>query len=187
MNAFKSALKEATNLCKANNTKVGKQRRQPAITADVQRICSSMPEGYADLYLESSLYNVALETGARAMTVAAGMSLLYVLFILLYLNFALFIFSFSLVNLCHIVTFVQSEDPQMYLLQLLYVTTKGNHNWNHRVTIEGSLTDPGSTIYYLNQHLIRAHSFDLHEYSHWKLSDDQRKTPLWSLSKETMR
>lgn len=63
-----NAQKEASKL---TNYVRGKTK-QPAISADVVRIVTCIPQGYRDREREASLFFTALETGARAMTVGAG-------------------------------------------------------------------------------------------------------------------
>jgi hypothetical protein len=91
------------------------------------------------------------------------------------------------VKLKHIVNVLSPKDGEkMWLVQILYVTTKGNPRWNHRVTLEGDLEDPSCAVSHLYRHLCDL-GLDLTAFRNWQLNEEQAEQSLWQLSKETMR
>lgn len=80
-----------------------------------------------------------------------------------------------------------SGHPGLYDLQIVFMVTKGNHNWSHRVTIEGTLEDETRALCWVARHLRSAHGLDLLAMDTWDLSPEGQQEQLWSLSKDSMR
>lgn len=80
-----------------------------------------------------------------------------------------------------------SDGKAVYFCQILFVKTKGNHNWNHRVTLEGRISPEHSAFFFLYSHVMTAFGLDLTKRQEWKLTEKQLDTSVWGFSLETMR
>jgi hypothetical protein len=83
--------------------------------------------------------------------------------------------------------FLKHACLDTWLVQIRFAVTKGNPQWNHRITLEGKLDDDSCAVAYLARHLRTAHGLDLLKHSEWALGLDRQKTALWGLNKENMR
>jgi hypothetical protein len=136
--------------------------KQPLILEDVVRVIERSPALIPSKNEETSLWLIAISTGARAFTCE-------------HVNVE------DIVDVC--------RDPLLghYYVKLLYRFTKGNHNWRHVVTIEGHLDRHSSTdaVYWLNKHLNKSFNLELAEYDTW--NNTCRGKKLWRWSKDSMR
>jgi hypothetical protein len=138
--------------------------REPAIVPDVQRIIEHTPEGIPSRAEEASLWLVALSTGARAVTCES-------------------------VTLQDISQVHRLPNSDRIIVQLRYRVTKGNGNWNHLVSLEGSPVEasPLDVVYWLRRHLLQAFSLDLLRFAWWQLSPEAQRKPLWHWKCDAMR
>jgi hypothetical protein len=74
-----------------------------------------------------------------------------------------------------------------YLVKIRQRTSKGLPDWNHIVTLEGSITEASSTdfVYWLEQHLETSFGLSLTEFP-WHLTTEEKLMKLWPWKKETM-
>lgn len=138
--------------------KKGGKGKAPMITADVERVVLSTPEKLKTNAAESSLWLLALHTGARAVTCS---------------------------NVClkDILGVEASSREGLILVHLMYRVTKGDANWDHRVTLEGSLEKKSATdfVYWFNIHLKQTFGIDLKTFT--KIEDTEiSETKIWGWS-----
>ena len=133
--AFAKGIKEVKRSYKKYQLHYGKE---PAIIYDVEHIIKTTPEGLNTKARETSLFLLAVSTGARAVTCAN-------------------------ILLSDFIVLLPSSTEGNLILQIKYRVTKGLQNWDHIVSVEGNLTTKSdlNILYWLNQHLIKEFKLDL--------------------------
>jgi hypothetical protein len=139
----------------------GSQGMEPILYYDVELLVENMPKDLPTREEEISLYLFALYTGGRCVTC-------------------------DNIYISDIVNITQKPDDPKHFLQFLLRVTKGNSNWNHAITLHGSLTvesnmDP---VFWFNAHLKKCFGLDLANFRNW----DRRnlKVKLWRWSGNSM-
>ncbi|KAH7818577.1 uncharacterized protein MONOS_14930 [Monocercomonoides exilis] len=158
--AIAQVLREGRN---DKNAKGDGKGKEPCILSDVERIIDRTNDQSPTKAMEASLWLVAINTGARAITV-------------------------SNVLIGDIGALITSESGETQILKIKFRITKANQNWNHTVSIEGTLDqrDNLNCLYWLNQHLKNAFDLDLHNRDSWVLGDMLKKQRLWNLTRDAM-
>ncbi|KAH7814685.1 uncharacterized protein MONOS_15224 [Monocercomonoides exilis] len=138
-------------------------KKEPALLMDVKRIVKFIPTRHLDKALESSLFLVAVHTGARAVTL-------------------------SNVKLCHITKVIKSKVTKKLLCTIIFYRAKGQYDWGREVTIEGNEEEEkdDDPVYWLSLHIYQKTGVRL---SNW--NEDKDKTNLdkliWPLTPDCMR
>ncbi len=142
--------------------RAGVEGKQPAIMEDVVRVIEITPALLPSKAEESSLWLIAVSTGARALTC-------------------------DNVLLGDIVSVTQCPGTQKVIVSLRYRVTKGNRNWGQIVNVEGKIGIYSSTdcVYWLDKHLKKNFNLNILNLDNW---DPQiGGTKLWRWSKDCMR
>ncbi|KAH7818156.1 uncharacterized protein MONOS_3954 [Monocercomonoides exilis] len=113
--------------------------------------------------MEASLYLIAVQTGARAITVSSML-------------------------LSDIMRVTISEETKKILCTLRYNRTKGSSTWGHEVTIEGDeeKEDDGDAVFWFSKYLKKSTGVKLSEWMEKSNAVDKSK-PVWPLSTDAMR
>ncbi|KAH7816074.1 uncharacterized protein MONOS_13509 [Monocercomonoides exilis] len=138
-------------------------KKEPAVLKDVKRIVHFIPNTMLDKALESSLYLVAVHTGARAVTL-------------------------SNVKLSDIKQVVRSKENGKLLCTIQYNRTKASHNWGHKVTIEGDEDEENDDdpVYWLSLHVYQKTGVRLSDWNNAKEKANLNHL-VWPLSTDSMR
>ena len=136
--------------------------KAPASISDVAKIISEIPSSRSDKVQEAALFLIAVTVGARAMTMEG-------------------------IALEDILQVIKNESRNTIIVKLRLKKTKGKPQWNHEVTIEGSILNesPTDAVYYLNQWLKKKINMDLTTFSN-EFNGDM-STSLFDFSKDAMR
>ena len=137
---------------------------EPLIVADVARIIENIPDSDPTGALDASLFIFSVSTGARAISCTS-------------------------IRLRDIEAIVPDTSSHSTLITINIPVGKGQPNWNHKVTLEGSFqkTKLLNFIYYLDKHLQNSFHFSLTEFQKLSLPDTVLNSSLWGLSKDSMR
>src|SRR3989338_8073846 len=138
--------------------------KAPALLSDVRYIINRIPNTRPLKNMEASLFLFAVNVGARALTCDG-------------------------VRICDIRSVQPSEISGLHLVQVRLMVTKGNPQWNHLVSIEGSLTNAADddAVYWLNTLMFNYHKLPLEHFSTWREAERENTTKLWHFSKDSMR
>jgi hypothetical protein len=71
-------------------------------------------------------------------------------------------------------------------IQLNIKRLLGIVNWNHTVSIDGRWNANNSFIFHLRRYIMVAFNLDLFKFNEWNLSQSQKESKLWNMSKEMM-
>lgn len=150
---------------------------EPCMVQDLHYLIHQYPDICLDKPRDCSLFSSALHFGARCITMA----------------------NICLRDIvCIIATRKTSDDVQLYAVCLRLRVTKNDRNWQHSVTIEGSLdvlnpdnmVDP---VYWLESYLVNTFKVSLRDLLNkkqffcWEMSDEDRSRPLWPVEKTYFR
>ncbi|KAH7815281.1 uncharacterized protein MONOS_14072 [Monocercomonoides exilis] len=138
-------------------------KKEPAVLQDVKRIVHFIPNTMLDKALESSLFLVAVHTGARAITLSS-------------------------VKLSDIKQVVRSKFTNKLLCTIQFNRTKASHNWGHKVTIEGNEDEENDEdpVYWLSLYVYQKTGIRLSDWNNAKEKANLNQL-VWPLSTDSMR
>lgn len=120
--------------------KLGGKGKDPLVHFDIAALISRIPDEFTSKAEEASLFLFSLHTGARAITCEN-------------------------ITLGDIKQVYLNEETGAAIVVILERVGKGNHHWNHSVSIEGSLDieDPLDCVYWLNKHISQSFGMNLQQ------------------------
>ncbi|KAK2943835.1 hypothetical protein BLNAU_21226 [Blattamonas nauphoetae] len=82
---------------------------------------------------------------------------------------------------------LKAGEKEINTIKIRINVTKGETNWNHFVTLEGSVSEEGrqNAVYWINRHLHVGHGVYLSELH--CVSAEKKKRRLWNMTRDTMR
>lgn len=160
-----SALSRALAQIKLTRSRRNQKSKEPVMVADVVNIVRHMSDGKWHKPGEAALFILAVSVGARALTCEG-------------------------ILLGDIKKVTRNSKSGKVLVHLTLNKTKGNHNWNHPVILEGTADEEGeglNFVYWLKIYMQREFSLDLATFEQKALTAEQKRTPLFPWSKNAMR
>ncbi|KAK2939824.1 hypothetical protein BLNAU_25265 [Blattamonas nauphoetae] len=136
--------------------------KEPLITTDMDLLLASVHPGTLQGAENRSLWLFAHQTGARSISCEG-------------------------ITLGDVFVVLKAGEKEINTIKIRINVTKGETNWNHFVTLEGSVSEEGrqNAVYWINRHLHVGHGVYLSELH--CVSAEKKKRRLWNMTRDTMR